>query len=94
LVVLLKPKFTNPLLAKHLLPRMKNPNFKIKLDDIGSHFWEACDGKRTVKQIGDLHKEKFGERVEPLYERISLFLQSLEKHGFIVLKGKNSLDNS
>lgn len=84
--VLLKPKFTHPFLFKHLLPRLKNPYFKIKLDEIGSFIWSHCDGKNTVKDIGNLMRERFGGRVEPLYDRISLFFQDLEKNKFIIFK--------
>jgi hypothetical protein len=88
LIVLLKPKFKHPILIKYLLPRMKSPHFKIKLDEIGSYFWENCDGNRTVGELAEIQKKKFGEKIEPLYDRISLFLQNLEKHGFIRLEGK------
>ncbi len=84
--VLLKPKFTHPFLVKHLLPRLKNPHFKIKLDEIGSFIWNLCDGKNTVKDIGNLLRERFGGRVEPLYDRIGLFFQNLEKNKFITFK--------
>jgi len=92
LVVLLKPKYFNPFLAKHLLPRMKQPYYKIKLDDIGSFFWLNCDGTRTVLEIAELHKENFGEKVEPLYERIAHFIASLEKNRLLVLKDKEHSD--
>ncbi len=86
LVVLLKPKFFNPFLAKHLLPRMKHPHYKIKLDEIGSFFWSNCDGTKTVQKIAELHKKQFGEKVEPLYDRIAHFLTSLEKNRLITFK--------
>ncbi len=86
LVVLFKPKFANTLLVKYLLPLMKKPYYKIKLDEIGSFFWLKCDGILTVKEIAELHKNKFEDRVEPLYDRISQFLTSLEKNRLIILK--------
>lgn len=85
-VVLLKPKLKNAFLARLLLPRMKKPFYKIKLDDIGSYFWQNCDGSRTIKEIAELQDQKFGEAVKPLYDRISLFLGSLQRSRFIVLK--------
>ena len=88
LIVLLKPKFKNPFLTKHILPRLKKPNYKISLDDIGSYIWALCDGNRTVKEIAKRLKDKFGEKIEPLYDRLSLFLQSLEKNNFIEYKNK------
>lgn len=66
---------------------MKNPNFKVNLDEIGSYLWLLIDGKNTVGQIAQLFKIRFGERVEPLYDRLSHFLRNLEKNSFIKFKG-------
>jgi hypothetical protein len=85
LITLLKPKFRHPFLVKNLLPRIKRPFYKINLDDVGSFFWDNCDGSRTIKEIANLQWEKFGDRVEPLYERIALFIQTLEKNRFVRL---------
>lgn len=87
LIVLLKPKFTHPFFKKHILPRLKHPFYKVKLDDVGSFVWEWCDGKKTVKEIARGLKEKFGEKVEPLHNRLALYLQNLEKNRFIYFKG-------
>ena len=84
--VLLKPKYRHPLFVKHALPRMKSPNYKIKLDDIGSFIWDLCDGSNNVKEIGRQLEEKFGDKVEPLYDRLRIFFQNLEKNKFITFK--------
>jgi len=86
-ITLLKPKYKNPLLKKNLLPRMKNPNFKVNLDEIGSYLWLLIDGEKNVNQIAQLFKQKFGEKVEPLYDRLAKFLTNLEKNGFIKFTG-------
>lgn len=83
LICLLKPKFQLPILKKLILPRLKHPHYKINLDKIGSLFWENCDGVRNVEEIAKRMKAALGDEVEPLYERITLFLQSLEKNRFI-----------
>lgn len=88
-VVLLQPKFRNAFLARHLLPLMRNPHYRVKLDEIGSFFWENCDGIRTIKEIAELQRQKFGEAVEPLYDRMSLFLQTLQRSRFISFKNQN-----
>jgi hypothetical protein len=93
LVELLKPKYQHPWLVKHLLPRLRRPNYRIRLDEIGSYFWENCDGRLTIEEIASRQKQRFGERVEPLYDRIQMFLGSLERHRFIVLNTWNG-DNS
>lgn len=89
LVVLLKPKFRHPFFVKHLLPRQKKPHYRIKLDAIGSFVWEQCDGNRSVKELAENMKGQFGDDVEPLYDRLTLFLQSLEKNRFIYFKGSS-----
>jgi hypothetical protein len=86
LVSLLKPKIQSPFLAKFFQHRLKRPYYKVKLDAIGSHFWENCDGRNSVKVIAELQKQEFGESVEPVYERIGQFLQTLERHRFIVFE--------
>ena len=86
-IILLKPKYKSPFIKKHLLPRMKKPNFKVNLDEIGSYLWILIDGEKNVDQIAQLFKKQFGERVEPLYDRLSKFLMNLEKNRFIKFKG-------
>jgi len=86
LVDLLKPKYRHPWLVRHLVPRLKRPHYRIRLDEIGSYFWENCDGLLSVREIADRQKSHFGDRVEPLYERIGLFLKSLERNRFITFR--------
>ena len=86
-VTLLKPKYKSSFSKKHILPRIKNPNFKVKLDEIGSYLWLLFDGEKKVDQIAVLFQQQFGERVEPLYDRLAKFLMNLEKNGFIKFKG-------
>ncbi len=88
LVELLKPKFKRPFLKKYLLPYVKRPHYRIKLDAVGSFIWGLSDGNLSVKEIAKSLKAEFGDKVEPLYDRLALFLQSLEKNGFIEFKGK------
>ncbi len=82
-VVLLYPKFRNKLCVKLLLPRMKRPCWKISLDEIGSWVWQHCDGRATVKEIAEGLREHFGEKVEPVIDRLGLFLRKLESDKFI-----------
>ena len=88
--VLLKPKYRHPFLVKYLVPLLKRPNYRIKLDDVGSFLWTRCDGRTAVGAMGRELSAEFGEAVEPLNERLALFLQSLERHGFIAYKRENS----
>lgn len=87
-VVLLKPKLQHPFFRKHVLPKLKRPHYKIKLDEVGSFFWEHCDGTQRIDDIASRMTKHFGDKIEPLYDRIALFLQSLEKNKFIRMKGR------
>lgn len=51
---------------------------KVKLDDYGMLVWKLIDGKRDVRKIGQLLKQRYGKDVEPLYPRLSKFLAYLQ----------------
>jgi hypothetical protein len=89
LVTLLVPRLTNRIMIKYLLPHLKERDFKIKLDEFGSCVWQQIDNRRTVMQIAGNLKEQFGERVEPVYERLGLFINLLARRKFIVLESEN-----
>lgn len=89
-ITLIKPKFKNKFLVKYILPRIKKPNFKIKLDQFGSFVWKQCDGINTVEQIANLLKAKFQDEIDPVHDRLALFLQSLARHQFIAYKNYES----
>ena len=85
-VILLRPKFSNRLLVRYLLPWLKDPNYRINLDAIGTKVWECIDGKRNVREIGQILKDDMGVNVDPVYERLSQFILSLNKYKFILLQ--------
>jgi len=85
-ITILKPKFKNKFMLKYVVPKLNNPNFKVNLDEFGSFVWEQIDGNLTVDEIGNKLRENFKEDVEPVYERLSLFIQSIERYKFIEYK--------
>lgn len=58
----------------------------IHLDEMGNFIWPLMDGKRTVYDISQLVKEEFGEKAEPLYNRLVQYVRNLESYGFIKLR--------
>ncbi len=86
LVNVLIPKFTNPVVVKYLAPRLKAPNIKIKLDEIGSAIWIQFDGKKKVGTIVKNMESKFGEKIKPVNERLTTFLTQLYMQKFISFK--------
>lgn len=83
LAVLLVPRFRRGPLKKWLQPRLKRPFMRVTLDEIGSLVWENCDGKKTVRDIGKILEDRFGERVRPVEDRLRLFFNTLYKSQFI-----------
>lgn len=76
--------FTNKIAQKFF----KRPEVShIKLEDMGSFIFLCVDGKRSVYDIGQLVKEKYGDEAEPLYERLSVYMKKLEEVGFVKRAG-------
>lgn len=56
---------------------------KLNLDAFGSFVYVQCDGTRSVQEIAGLLKERFGDTVEPLEGRLTLFIQELFRRNLI-----------
>lgn len=55
--------------------RVKIPEYRrITMDAFGSYTFLQIDGHKTVREIGEALEAEFGDKVKPLYERLSLFL--------------------
>ncbi|WP_133015968.1 PqqD family peptide modification chaperone [Clostridium cuniculi] len=58
--------------------KFKIPLYKeITLDEISSEVFTQIDGVKTVKEIGECLEVKFGDKVNPLYERLLVFLNHI-----------------
>lgn len=56
------------------------PEYKrTAMDEYGSSVFLQIDGSRTVRDIGKYLEEKYGDKVQPLYERLLLFVSHLEQ---------------
>lgn len=67
----------------------KKPKFSnIELDEFGSFIWRACDGEKTIYEIGQDVKEHFGEKAEPLYGRLTKFIKILHDNHYVVYANK------
>lgn len=64
----------------------KKPKWSyVHLDELGSFVWLLIDGKTNIGNIGVSVKEHFGEKAEPLYEKLVKYFQILKSYNFIVL---------
>lgn len=60
------------------------PRFsQVHLEEFGSFIWQQIDGEKTVQQIADLVHKKFGDKADPLYPRISMYMNTLLNYEFI-----------
>jgi hypothetical protein len=84
-VVVLVPKFRNEILVRWLVPHLKYPVVRVKLDAPGSFVWKLCDGKTTVAEMANRMTAEFGETETSAQERIRKFLLTLEKSDLVYL---------
>jgi hypothetical protein len=83
LVTVLIPKFKKKF-ANDILTRVGKPHeVRIKLDEFGSETWMQLNGRQNVSAIAKKLVLKFGEKIEPVEERLTKFLTNLYLQGFI-----------
>uniref|UniRef100_A0A7V2ZIV0 PqqD family protein n=1 Tax=Ignavibacterium album TaxID=591197 RepID=A0A7V2ZIV0_9BACT len=85
-VSVLIPRFTNKILVKYLVPRLKSPDIKVKLDKFGSAAWLKADGNKNVQTICDELLSEFGDEINPVVERVTKFYSQLYQYQFISFK--------
>lgn len=68
---------------------LKKPKVsQIHLDEMGNFVWPLIDGTRTVYEIAELVKAEFGDKAEPLYDRLVQYIRNLEAYGFVEVQGE------
>ena len=58
----------------------------VHLDETGSFVWPLLDGEKTIIDLGKEVEANFGEKANPLYERLAKYFQILDSYGFIKFK--------
>jgi len=92
-VIIKKPKFKNPIIVKYLLPRLKRPDYSVKLDEVGSFVWNIIDGKLSFGEISKKMSKEFGESIEPVNDRLGQFINSLRQYNFITFKNLDEISS-
>ena len=70
-------------LAQRLLKKPKVSY--IHLEEFGSFIWLQIDGNRDILAIGEIVKAQFGNKAEPLYERLAHYIKTLQTNGFVTI---------
>ncbi len=87
------PRFDGAVLRRLLMPRLKKPCFRIRLDRFGTFVWDAIDGRATVGEIAERFiasnpDEQMGR------ERVALFVRTLAVQGHVVeVDGPDACDS-
>lgn len=55
----------------------------IELDEIGSRVWKYINGEDTVYDIGQKLLANYGDQMNPVYDRLIMYLRHLNKKGWI-----------
>lgn len=58
----------------------------IHLDEMGSFIWPLLSADKDLVALGKDVSEKFGDKAEPLYERLAEYIKRLESYGFVSYK--------
>ena len=58
----------------------------IHLDEMGSFIWQLINGENSIEKIGVEVEAHFGEKANPLYERLSKYFEILKNYKFIEYK--------
>jgi hypothetical protein len=86
LVDVLVPRFQGGLFKKIFQEKLKSKHIRANLDELGSFVWLTMDGEKKVIDIAKETELKFGEKVSPVFERITMFMTQLYRNGFIYFK--------
>ena len=60
---------------------------RIRLDDRGAFVWNHLDGRRTVGEIAQLARDRFGESIEPAEERVGRLVLMFRREDLVAFPG-------
>jgi len=88
LVVLLEPRFHRGPLARWLQSRLppERAHVEVRLEAFGSTIWRLLDGRRNLAEIMRAFVAAHPDQADQASERVWIYLQELERHGFVSLR--------
>ena len=86
--ILLRPKFGRSSVGRWLASRVVEPHYRIRLDEIGTFVWKACDGETSLASIADRMREEFGPRAEPAEQRLAVFVRKMLRSRMLALESR------
>lgn len=77
--VLLRPRLGASRVGRWVAGLFGDPYYRIRLDEVGSLVWTACDGQTSLAAIATLMRTRFGDRLEPVEQRLAQFVRKMLK---------------
>lgn len=87
--IILRPRLGDTRLGHWLAARLPNPYYRIRLDEIGTFVWKACDGETSLADIAERMRRRFGPDVEPAEARLGRFVQTMLRSRLLTTEGGN-----
>ncbi|MEJ2082280.1 MAG: PqqD family protein [Acidobacteriota bacterium] len=89
-VIVLRPRLGESKIGRKLARMLGFPDYRIRLDEIGTVVWKWCDGESTAAEIAGKMKERFGAKVEPAQERLQTFILQMSRARMIEIRVEQS----
>ena len=86
LCVVLRPKFGGGRIGSWLAARVADPHYRIRLDELGTFVWKACDGETSVSEITAQMRQNFGSSVEPAEPRLTAYIRRMVSSRLLELR--------
>ncbi|HJN46695.1 MAG: PqqD family protein [Acidobacteria bacterium] len=83
--VLLRPRLGSSRLARWVAGLGGDPYYRIRLDEVGTLIWKACDGQTALADIVARMRKRFGDQVEPADRRLAQFVRKMVKGRMITV---------
>ena len=71
------------------MPMLSKPYDKVELDEIGSFVWAQIDGKKNIYDICQIVKGHFGDKIEPVFDRVGKFFSYLKLSVMVEFKNES-----
>lgn len=86
-VVLLMPRYRDPVFGRLLQPRLRGARrfIRVPLEERGSWVWRQVDGQRSVGEIVHAFREAFPAESEQVEERVCHYVAALAGNGFLAV---------
>jgi hypothetical protein len=78
-VTVFVPRFTGRLTRRWLMPLLARPEVRLRLDEVGSFVWSACDGLTTVADLARRLQDRVGGDQADAERRVTAFVRQLAR---------------